>query len=304
VTNFNWTSRTGTRWINTETVEGAKTTNAAGEGQIASGTINTYNLTPDAVDETILNETKDYTVNALAVTTDVVATGNVSGVNGTFTGDLTGKTVAGGTNGTEFTVDADGNVVIAGDLTVNGDNVVANTTTLDVEDKNVTVAKGGTGATADGAGLTVDITDGTSGSIVYDSTSASKFAAGELGSEDDVVTATVTQDLENKTYKIIDGDSTDAGTLTIDGTGYTDIEDALVALNSVVGGVAQTLYTDSSALAGSDLTVAGAGTIIAVYASGIRLSEGASNDYTVSGEVITFAEAPLGNIVVDFKTSA
>jgi len=118
------------------------------------------------------------------------------------------------------------------------------------------------------------------------------------------VTATVTQDLENKTYKIIDGDSTDAGTLTIDGTGYTDIEDALVALNSVVGGVAQTLYTDSSALAGSDLTVAGAGTIIAVYASGIRLSEGASNDYTVSGEVITFAEAPLGNIVVDFKTSA
>jgi hypothetical protein len=74
-----------------------------------------------------------------------------------------------------------------------------------------------------------------------------------------------------------------------------------VALNSAVGGVAQTLYTDASALVGNDLTVAGASTISAVYASGIRLSEGAANDYTVAGNVITFVEAPLGNITVDYK---
>lgn len=194
---------TGSKWLVKDNIDGAKATNAAGEGQIAAATVNTYNMVDNAINADKLDETGDYVVNKLTSTTDVVATGNVEGVNVTASGEVKGLTIASGTNGTEFTVDASGNVIIAGDLTVNGDNVIANTTTLEVEDVNITVAKGGTAATANGAGITVEITDGTSGSIVYDSTSASKFAVGDLGAEDDVVTATVVQTLTNKTIDFI-----------------------------------------------------------------------------------------------------
>lgn len=270
---------TGTKWLVKDNIQGGT---AAGQGQIAADTINTYNMADGAITPAKIDSTASYTVGSLTSTGDVTADGA-----------LNGTTVAVGTNGTEFTIDASGNVVIAGDLTVNGDNIIANTTTLTVEDKNIVIAKGGTAATANGAGVTVEITDGTNGSIVYDSTSASKFAVGAEGAEDDVVTATVTQTLTNKTYDIVGADI----------VGEADIESALRTLAGVVGGSGQTLYTDASAVSGGNLTVAGASTIDAVYVSGIRMSEGAGNDYTVAGNVITFLEAPLAgmNIVVDYK---
>ena len=63
------------------------------------------------------------------------------------------------------------NVVITGNLTVQGDVTTLNTSTLDVEDLNITVAKGAaTSAAANGAGLTVD---GAAASIIYtDSTTS------------------------------------------------------------------------------------------------------------------------------------
>jgi hypothetical protein len=57
------------------------------------------------------------------------------------------------------------NLTVAGDLTVNGTTVTLNTTTLDVEDLNITVAKGAaSAAAANGAGLTVD---GASATLTY-----------------------------------------------------------------------------------------------------------------------------------------
>jgi hypothetical protein len=288
---------TGTKWIKLETVKGAETTNAAGEGQIAAATINTYNLVDDAVNADKLDETGDYSVNSLSATTDVTATGNVSGADVTASGALAGLTAGVGTNGTEFTVDASGNVVIAGDLTVNGDNVIANTTTLDVEDKNITVAKGGTAATANGAGLTVEITDGTNGSLVYDATSASKFAIGDEGSEDDVVTVTVAQELTNKDVKTVDG------VIAVDGTDYDELEDALRALATVAGSTALVLEGDELSAeynAGAKtITFAAATSITAVYCSGLRMKSG--DDYTVAGNVVTLAESLLGNFIVEGK---
>jgi len=50
-----------------------------------------------------------------------------------------------------------GNATITGNLTVNGTTTTLNTSTLDVEDLNITVAKGAANsAAADGAGLTID----------------------------------------------------------------------------------------------------------------------------------------------------
>jgi len=61
-----------------------------------------------------------------------------------------------------------GNIVVGGDLTVNGTTTTVNSTTLDVADKNITVASGAaSAAAANGAGLTVD---GASATITYSST--------------------------------------------------------------------------------------------------------------------------------------
>lgn len=97
------------------------------------------------------------------------------------------------------------NLVVQGDLTVNGTTTTINTQTLDVEDANVQVNTGGTVASANAAssGITVDITDGTDARLGYDSTLASKFKIGEVGSESQVATVSHTQTLTNKT---IDGD--------------------------------------------------------------------------------------------------
>jgi hypothetical protein len=92
-------------------------------------------------------------------------------------------------------------LTIDGDLTVNGTTTSVNTDTLDVEDANVTVNKGGTQASADSqdAGITVEMSDATDAQIGYDSTMTSKFKAGELGSESEIATISHSQSLTNKT---------------------------------------------------------------------------------------------------------
>ena len=69
--------------------------------------------------------------------------------------------------------DTSGNVTISGNLTVSGTTTTVNSTTLDVADKNITIANGAAdAAAADGAGLTVD---GASATILYTS-SGDKWA--------------------------------------------------------------------------------------------------------------------------------
>lgn len=85
-----------------------------------------------------------------------------------------------------------GNVIVGGNLTVNGTTTTVNSATLDVTDTNITVNNGGNDASAEGAGLTVERT-GTNGSFIYDSALASKFKTGPLGSESEVITASTTQ---------------------------------------------------------------------------------------------------------------
>ena len=99
-------------------------------------------------------------------TVDVVASGNISAVDTTLTGTLKGPAT--------FTIDPavhganSGTVVIAGDLQVDGTTTTINSTTMDVADLNITVAKGAANAAAaNGAGLTVD---GASATLLYAST--------------------------------------------------------------------------------------------------------------------------------------
>jgi hypothetical protein len=111
-----------------------------------------------------------------------------------------GALVIQGGVGIEKNINVGGSAIITGDLTVNGTTTTLNTATLDVTDKNITCNKNGNDVSAEGAGLTVDRT-GTDGSLVYADALASKWKAGPLGSESEVVTEGTTQTLAGqKTY--------------------------------------------------------------------------------------------------------
>ena len=90
--------------------------------------------------------------------------GNVS-ANSRYTFDYNNHYLEAGTNsvaikngsGTSYLIADNTGVTVAGNLTVSGTQTILNTTTLDVEDLNITVNKGGTTSTgADGAGLTIE----------------------------------------------------------------------------------------------------------------------------------------------------
>ena len=72
------------------------------------------------------------------------------------------------------TVTIGNDLVITGDLTVNGDTVSANVSTLDVEDKNITINKGSgdTSSTANGAGITIQdaVNSTTDATLLWDAT--------------------------------------------------------------------------------------------------------------------------------------
>jgi len=83
------------------------------------------------------------------------------------------------------------------DLDVTGSTTTLNTETVESEDNNFTLNKGGNDASAEGGGFTVERT-GVNGSFAYEDALASKFKAGSLGSESEVITSTAQQTLSNK----------------------------------------------------------------------------------------------------------
>lgn len=93
-----------------------------------------------------------------------------------------------------------GNLTVTGNLEVQGTTAYLNTTNTDIEDKNITLNKGGTTAGATGAGFSVEgdaaavIAD-----VLYDASLASKFKIGALSSEAEIATVSHTQTLTNKT---------------------------------------------------------------------------------------------------------
>jgi len=90
--------------------------------------------------------------------------------------------------------DTSGNVVISGNLTVSGTTTTVNSTTLDVADKNITIANGAAdAAAANDAGLTID---GANATLLYKS-SGDKF----LFNKDIETTGTVTG--SNTTFDIL-----------------------------------------------------------------------------------------------------
>ena len=139
-------------------------TGNANVGNILAGGFYFSNGSPFTVDSTqILNGNSNVkvagngnvTVSVTGISNVIVFTNTGANINGyaNITGD--------GTIG--------GNLTVTGDFTVNGTTTTLNTSTLDVEDLNITVAKGAASSSAaNGAGITVD---GANATFVYNSTS-------------------------------------------------------------------------------------------------------------------------------------
>ncbi len=124
-------------------------------------------------------------------------------------------------------------VIVGGNLTVNGTQTVINSTTMEVDDATITVNKGGNAASANAAraGVEVEIGGGTDAGVGYDSSLASKFKAGEIGSQSEVITAGHTQTLTGK---------------TIDDDNNTIQNVAVTALKTVIGNALKFLSFDAA----------------------------------------------------------
>lgn len=92
-----------------------------------------------------------------------------------------------------------GDVTIPGNLIVEGTTTTIESENLNVKDRNIDINVGGSDTSAQGAGLTVKKSTGFDGSVVYDSTKASKWKVGDKGAEKEVITDSDTQSLSNKT---------------------------------------------------------------------------------------------------------
>jgi hypothetical protein len=171
-------------------------------------------------------------------------------------------------------------VQIPGNLTVSGTTITVNTDTLDVEDKNITVNKGGNDAVSEGAGITVDRT-GTKGSLIYKASAPNKFAAGDLGSE--------------KNIAAIDDINVDqlSGTL-LPSKGGTGVANNDAATLTRSGNHALTMTTTAA----SSVTLPTAGTLATVAGAEDLLNKNISSTALITGAlkvpVGLTAERPAG----------
>ena len=143
------------------------------------------------------------------------ATFNLANTTAT-TGNLFGAATTVNIGSATGTTTVNNNLIVTGDLTVNGNTTIINTSTLDVEDLNITVAKGSVNAAAaNGAGITVE---GANATITY-------LSAGDEWAFNKTIDVTGAAD--------ISGNVTVGGTFTVTG---------------------DTIFTGDLAVNGGDLT--------------------------------------------------
>ena len=103
-----------------------------------------------------------------AVTVNDIPDNEITDVKLSNTLDLSAKTL---TLPTISALETSGNLIVGGNLTVNGTTTTINSTTLEVDDKNVILSAGSPNAAgSDGAGITVDNGSDTDATILYSGT--------------------------------------------------------------------------------------------------------------------------------------
>jgi len=140
----------------------------------------------------------------------------------------------------------DNNVIIQGDLTVNGTETIINTQTLDVEDKNIVIGKVITPSdvTADGGGITLKGTTDKTISWI-DATDAWTFSehVNIASGKEYRIAGTKVLDATSLGSAVVSSSLTSVGTI---GTGVWNG----TTIGTLYGGTGQTTYTDGQLLIG------------------------------------------------------
>jgi hypothetical protein len=122
---------------------------------------------------TTVDATGNITVGGTVDGRDVAADGTkLDGIEASATADQTGAQIATALNGETISsltaLTTTGAVIVGGDFTVNGTTTTINSTTLEVDDKNIVLASGAAdAAAANGSGITID---GANATFTYVST--------------------------------------------------------------------------------------------------------------------------------------
>ncbi len=270
---------TGTLTINNPTVVGTQTTQ------------NLYNTVATTVNAFGAATTINF--GSLIFTGNTIDTNDSSGITFipavTFNSDIRANDIRADQDviiqrntsvGSDLTVQGNttigSSLTVQGDLVVNGNTVTLNTSTLDVEDLNITIAKGSpTASAANGAGITVE---GAGATITY----ASSDDSWNLNKQLKGTSLTLTGDFQtdgNLTFGSNDTDSITANAFFVSGTQLKSGKANANTLSLAAYDVDGTAYTDLITLTAGNtptltLTSTGVGTINNMSIGAITASTG------------------------------
>ena len=209
-----------------------------------------------------------------------------------------------------ISVDSSQNVTLSANLTVSGTTTTIDTTTLTVKDKNIEIAKGnGNDAAVDGAGITIDSTDGDKTWNWVDSTDA--WTSSEhihLGDNKKLLVGTGS-DLEifhnGSQSKIIDVNGNELR-LQADTIRFRDKDDGDTYANFIHDGAVELFYDNSKKLettsAGVDVTgnITVSGTVDGIdIATDVAANTAKVTNATHTGEVTGATALTIADNVVD-----
>ena len=167
------TSTGQTKKITREELNNAIEQDVLSTVDINGGTIDGTTIgatTPAAGSFTTVGATGNITVGGTVDGRDVATDGTkLDGIEASATADQTGAEIATALNGQTISsltaLTTTGAVIVGGDFTVNGTTTTINSTTLEVDDKNIVLASGAAdAAAANGSGITID---GASATFTY-----------------------------------------------------------------------------------------------------------------------------------------
>lgn len=227
----------------------------------------------------------------ITATGNVTTTGDIQGNNITATGVLKGQTLGIGTNGSEFTVDENGNAAVGGTLGVTGK------TTLSDE---LQVDKTATFGSATGAKTVINGDEVKTGRIETTKTQSSYIGGvtllnGQITADNMTITGTLDMDnlkvnekLEVGTYGV-----TKAGVVT----GVTSINDVAVSKQGNGLKIGSATVGDINPFSSQGYTVDATGNVKAVKVTAGTITDG--NGFTATGGNVTATGTVQGNTISD-----